>query len=117
MVSLLTDSPTEREKIIMVFYLAMKCLSVKRKKRYINKSILFSMFESESLQDCEELNEKAKNLGVSLEDLEVILRRCTSSFLKSFCSQGIMTSKRIGAMAKFEHLRRRRSIISTFFRC
>lgn len=59
------------------------------------------MFDPETLGESEELREKAKNLGVSLETLGKLLRRCTTSFLKDFCTRGILTSKRIGEFAKF----------------
>lgn len=58
-----------------------------------------------------DLKEKVEQLGLSLEELSQIFRRCTRIFLKDIAVSAILTSKRISAVSKKEHLNKLRRLL------
>lgn len=105
----------QAQKILPMFYMAIRFINAKRGRKYVNAAMLLKFFTPEEF-GCylEDMREKINECSfVSLNQLCQIFRRCTTYFLKNISVSAILTSKRISIISKEEHLKKRRRIVRT----
>ena len=105
----------QSEKILPLFYMAIRYINAKRGRKYVNATMLLKFFTPEEFGSyLQEFTEKIKECSfVNLNELCQIFRRCTTYFLKNVSVSAILTSKRISIISKEEHLKKRRKIVRT----
>lgn len=106
---MLGRSKEQIEKIVSTFYLTIRLINSKRGRKYVNAAMLLRFFAArEFLEYLPEMKEGAE--FVSVEELCGIFRRCAKYYLKEVSVSAILTSKRISAASKKEHLKKLRKI-------
>lgn len=87
-------------------------MSLQRIKKYVNKKTLLNIFAKENIEkEIPEILEKFKSLAfVTIDEITEVVRRCCFYFLRNISLISILASKRISALSKREHLKKRRQL-------
>lgn len=112
--TLLGKSGAEMEKILPLFYSAIRFINAKRGRKYVNVASFLRFFSAEEFGEyLGEMREKVELQCLSVEELCEVFRRCAKYFLKEVSIHAILTSKRISIVSKQEHLKKRRKILAS----
>ena len=103
----------DAQKILPLFYMAIRYINAKRGRKYVNAAMLLKFFTPQEFSGyMGDFKDKVEDCSfVTVSELCQIFRRCTTYFLKNVSVSAILTSKRISIISKEEHLKKRRKIL------